>query len=170
MNRRLVAIVLSGLAVLPASAAPQQARASKVFSRQVVVGTVPTQPASSVIEGVAVYPDRAPVPYATVRLRNLTTGEIEQVTTANYNGEFSFFAEPNVSYVAEIVDDAGRVLATGAIAAGQAGRTAALMIVLPRTSSIAALFGNVAGAIVSAAAGIGITAVTATEPPESPEK
>jgi hypothetical protein len=169
MNRRLVAVMLAALAAFPTAAAPQ-ARASRTFSRQVVTGAVPAQSGSSVINGVAVYSNRAPVPYANVRLRNLATGDVEQLATANYAGEFSFFADPASSYVIEVLDEAGRIMATAAVATAQAGRTAALMVVLPKAASVAALFGNVAGAVVSAAAGIGITAVTTTDPPESPEK
>jgi hypothetical protein len=169
MNRRLVAVMLVALAAFPTAAAPQ-ARSSRVFSRQVVTGAAPAQSGPSVISGIAVYSDHAPVPYAKVRLRSLATGDVEQSITANYAGEFSFFADAASSYVIEVVDEAGRIVATAAVATAQAGRTAALMVVLPKATSIAALFGNVAGAVVSAASGIGITAVTATDPPESPEK
>jgi hypothetical protein len=127
--------------------------------------------AVSVIQGTAVYSDRSPVPYARVRLRNLANGQVEQMATADYAGDFSFLANPGTSYIVEVVDDAGRVLAAGNMLAAEVGQTAGTLVVLPtRVAALAGLFGNTAAAVVSAAAATGVTAVAATTPPQSPEQ
>ncbi len=125
----------------------------------------------SMIQGQAVYTDRSPIAFANLRLRNTETGRIEQMTTANYTGDFSFLADPGAPYIIELVDEAGRVLATGSIIVANAGQTAGALVMLPtRIPTLAGLFGNTAGAIISSAASTGITAVTATSPNQSPEE
>lgn len=125
----------------------------------------------AMIQGTALYADRSPIPYAKLQLRNLDSQRIEQVTSANYTGDFSFLAHPGIPYIVELVDDAGRVLTTGAIVAADAGQTAGALVILPaRAMTLAGLFRNTAGALVAAAAGTGITAVTTTGVPQSPEQ
>jgi hypothetical protein len=156
--------------VTPTVARNSFARNSAMGTANPAVSTA-AGPAVSMIQGSAQYADRTPIPYARLRLRNLVTGQIEQTTTADYAGEFSFLISPQPSYVVELVDEAGRVLSTGGVVSAQAGQTAGALVMLPaRAMTLAGYFGNTAGAIMSAAASAGITAVTATNPPQTPEK
>jgi hypothetical protein len=167
-------VFLAGLAVALPVRAGQQAIRSTVMSdapRNVARSAAAAGRSLSMIQGTAIYADHAPIPYAALRLRNLVTARIEQVTTANYAGDFSFLADPGTPYVVELVDNTGRLLATGGMVSAQAGQTAGALVMLPgRVTTLAGLFGNAAGAIISAAASTGITAVTSTTPPESPEQ
>src|SRR4051812_43686573 len=74
----------------------------------------------SMIHGTAVDANIAPLPNATVRLRNLQTNQIEQVSTANQVGEFTFTAQPEIPYVVEIADQAGNIVAVGDVITAQA--------------------------------------------------
>ena len=126
---------------------------------------------AAVIAGQALNSDRTPLAFARVRLRNLDSGAIIEKTSADHLGEFSFLVVNRGNYVAELFDDTDRVIAAGEALTVEVGQTVATLILLPaRLPSFAALFGNSAGAIVSAAAGAGITAVTATGQPLSPEQ
>ena len=68
------------------------------------------------------------MPNATVRLRNLQTNKVEQTTTANERGEFSFAALPDVPYVVEIADYTGRIVAVGDVITAQAGEVAGAVV------------------------------------------
>lgn len=127
--------------------------------------------AAAVIAGQVLNPDRTPLAFARVRLRNLDSGAVIEKTSADHLGEFSFLVVSRGNYVAELFDDADRVVAAGEALTVEAGQTVGTLILLPaRLPSFAGLFGNSAGAIVAAAAGAGITAVTATGQPLSPEQ
>ena len=112
----------------------------------------------------------APLPNATVRLRNLESRRIEQIATANHAGEFTFVARPEVPYVVEIADKAGRILAVGDIITAQSGDVAAAVVSIPsRLPAIAGVFSDTASTIVSAATGAGVTVVEPA-PRLSPEE
>ena len=126
---------------------------------------------SAVVAGQVLNSDRTPLAFARVRLRNLDSGAVIDKTSADHLGEFSFLVVSRGNYVAELFDDADRVVAAGEALTVEAGQTIGTLILLPaRLPSFAGLFGNSAGAIMSAAAGAGITAVTATGQPLSPEQ
>jgi hypothetical protein len=123
-----------------------------------------------VIYGTALDLNAAPLPDARVRLRNLETRTIEQVSTTNRLGEFVFVALPDVSYVVEIADRPGRVLAVGDVILIRAGEVAGSVIVVPPPiQGYAGLFRSTAAAVASAVAGTGLVWL-APDPPLSPEK
>lgn len=127
---------------------------------------------SGVVAGQVLNSDRrSPVAFARVRLRNLDSGAVMDKTSADHLGEFSFLVVSRGNYVAELFDNTDRVVAAGEALTVEAGQTVGTLILLPaQLPSFAGLFGNSAAAIVSAAAGAGITAVTATGQPLSPEQ
>jgi hypothetical protein len=134
-----------------------------------------TPGAQSMIHGTAVDINGKPLVNAFVRLRNLQTNRVEQVSTANQRGEFSFVAQPGIPYVVEIADDAGQIIAVGDVVVVQAGEVAGAVVALPMRRPPAGVFGETAGSVVSAAAGTGLTALQSivTEPqppPASPER
>ena len=65
--------------------------------------------------------DASPLPNASVRLRNLVSSEIEKTSTADNFGEFTFVVQPEIPYVVEIADQAGRTIAVGNVVTTQAG-------------------------------------------------
>ena len=96
------------------------------------------------INGVAIDSDQTPLPHATIRLRNIEKNEIEQVVIANELGEFTFIARPDVAYVVEIADQAGRVVAVGDVIMANAGEVAGAVVTLPsRLPALAGVFGLV---------------------------
>ena len=125
----------------------------------------------SLINGVAVDGRQSPLPNAMVRLRNLDVNEIEQVVTANQVGEFSFVARPDVPYVIEIADQAGRIIAVGDVIMANVGEVAGAVVSLPsRVPAFAGVFNDTASSVVSAAAGTGLTVVDPALQKVSPSK
>jgi hypothetical protein len=126
----------------------------------------------ALINGTAVDTNSSPLSNATVRLRNLQTNQVEQVVNANQLGEFSFLAKPEIPYVVEIVDIAGRIVAVGDVIVPQAGDVAGAMVSIPaRLPALAGMFSDTAGSVLSAATNTGITAVQASALPFlSPEQ
>jgi hypothetical protein len=130
------------------------------------------------IHGTAVDTNASPVPNAAVRLRNLQTNQVEQLSTANQVGEFTFVAQPEIPYVVEIADQAGQVIAVGDVIVAQTGEVAGALVALPtRLPALAGVFGDTSGSVVAAATGTGITKLESTilpveppPPPASPER
>jgi hypothetical protein len=125
----------------------------------------------AVIRGTAVDRSAKPVPNTAVRLRNLQTNQIEQVSSANSLGEFIFVAQPEMPYVVELADRAGEIVAVGDVITMQAGEVAGAVVVLPsQLPAVAGFFGDTASSVMSAATSTGLTAVHATDAPlVSPE-
>jgi hypothetical protein len=113
-----------------------------------------------------------PIPGATVQLRNVTTGRVEARAVTDTSGEFVFGdVEGNASYVVELVDEQGRVLAVGQAFTVSAGETVATFVRLgARAPWFAGLFDNTAAAVVSAASSLGVTAVTPPTQRASPRR
>ena len=125
----------------------------------------------SLINGVAVDGDRMPLKRASLRLRNLDTNTIEQTTTTNEAGEFSFAVKPGTPYVVEIADQGGRVVAVGDVILASVGDVAGTVVALPsRLPALAGLFGDTASSVISAATGIGLTVVDPALPKLSPTR
>ncbi|MBI2835261.1 MAG: carboxypeptidase regulatory-like domain-containing protein [Acidobacteria bacterium] len=116
---------------------------------------------STTILGTAWNADTKPLVDARIRLRNVATGRIEATTTTNQQGEFMFQGMEGGTYVTELVDNGGRVLAVGETFTVETGGTVVTFIRLPprRGGLFGGLWGNAAAAAVAAAAGLGITAV-----------
>jgi hypothetical protein len=131
--------------------------------------------AESMIHGVALDVDARPLPNVAVRLRNLKTNRVEQKSTSNHSGEFTFIAQPEIPYVVELTDQAGRVIAVGDVIVAHSGEVASALVAIPsRLPALAGVFGETAGSVISAAVGTGITALQSTltppPPPASPEQ
>ena len=135
-----------------------------------VTATLSGNPGKSVIHGTALDMNAAPLPGAQVRLRNLQTRAIEQLATTSIAGEFVFVVLPDIPYVVELSDGPGRVLAVGDVVFTRAREAAGSVVVLPPlVQGYATMFRSTAGAVASAAAGMGMT-VLQSAPPLSPEK
>ncbi|HXH05547.1 MAG TPA: carboxypeptidase-like regulatory domain-containing protein, partial [Vicinamibacterales bacterium] len=136
---------------------------------------VPASPAAE-IRGRAVHVtvrggDDRPVAGITVRLRSAVTGRAEGAAATDVAGVTVFRDVPTGHYVAEALADAGRVLATSPLFEIAAGEVVVTMIRLPtKPGGLAALFGSVAAAAISAATALGVTAAAPTGQPVSPRR
>jgi hypothetical protein len=127
---------------------------------------------NAVVAGQTLDSVGAPLPFATVRVRNLDTGAIVQQSTSSHLGEFSFVVPGGSTYIVELIDKkTGQVLAVGPAVSVEAGEAVGVIVKLPaKLPTLAGFFGNTAAAILSAAAAAGITAVTASGDPVTPEQ
>jgi hypothetical protein len=123
----------------------------------------------SLINGLARDNAQKPLRSVPIRLRNLKLNEIEQVLTANERGEFSFAARPDVPYVVEVADNAGRVVSVSDVITLNPGEVAAAVVSLP-SGLPAGVFGDTASSVISAATGTGLTVVDPALPKVSPTR
>ncbi|MGH9331077.1 MAG: carboxypeptidase-like regulatory domain-containing protein [Vicinamibacterales bacterium] len=126
---------------------------------------------TSTIIGYLWTADSAPIPNATLRLRNIATGLVELTASSDENGEFTFSDAEGGAYVIEYVDRSGNVLAVGSRFSVAAGETIATFVRLgSRRPFAGGFFTNAAAVVVSSAASIGVTAVAPTGRPVSPNQ
>jgi hypothetical protein len=127
-------------------------------------------PGKCLIRGTATTPDLVAVPDTPVRLRNLDTSMIEQVSATNRAGEFTFIAPSEVPYIVEIIDQPGRVIAVGPVVLAHSGEVAGSALVVPTAiPAYSNAFRSTAGAVATALGGTGLTALPSA-PPLSPER
>jgi hypothetical protein len=125
----------------------------------------------SLINGVAVNSDQTPLANATIRLRNLEANEIEQIVTTNGLGQFTFVARPEVPYVVEIADQAGRTVAVGDVVLARAGEVAGAKVALQSgLPALAGIYDDTASSVVSAAIATGLPVVDPALPKVSPRQ
>ena len=173
MNRRPLTIFVVTVVVM-ALFSPLQA-GQRIQPVAAPTGRAAVNPAGggnmSVITGQVLDANRAPVAFARVHLRDLDSGAIMDQASANHAGEFSFIVPGRGMYIAELYDETGVVLAASSAVTVEAGQSVGVVILMPsKIPTLAGLFGNSAAALVSAAAGAGITAVSSTGEPLSPEE
>ena len=112
MNMSLGCTCLRAFAIAAALvclAAPGGARAAS----RPQTATRPTATVVSTIRGIVWNPDNSPYPNGKVRLRNLHTGRVEATDVTTERGQFTFDRIPRGSYLTEVVDEAGKVIAVG---------------------------------------------------------
>lgn len=149
-------LALTGGVLAASGAAPQARRVSTA--------------ASAVVRGMVWNADNSPVPDGRVRLRNLHTGRAEAATVTTERGQFTFDKIPSGSYLTEVVDHSGKVIAVGQSFRLETGETVATFVRLPaRRSWFAGAFSNTAAAVIAAASNAGVTAIGSTAPPVSPQ-
>ena len=111
------------------------------------------------ILGTAWYADNTPIPFARVRLRNVSSGRIESHAAANERGQFAFQDVESGSYMIELVTEQGRVLTVGHTFSVAPGETVATFVRLgTRVPWLTGFFTNAAAAVASGAAAAGVTA------------
>jgi hypothetical protein len=111
-----------------------------------------------------------PISNATVQLRNLVTGQVEQVSTTLQNGAFAFNNVQGGTYTIEYVTaNAGRLVAVGQAFSVAPGETVATFVRLGSklVAIVPDLASNAAQAAVSTAASAGIAGTVAPEQPAS---
>jgi hypothetical protein len=115
---------------------------------------------ATTVVGTAWNADTKPLPNASIRLRNVSTGKVEATATTNQLGEFMFQGVSGGTFMTELVDNGGTVLAAGETFTINPGDTVVTFVRLrPRSGGLfGGLWGNAALAAIAAAAGLGITA------------
>ena len=167
MFHRPVAVIVTAAGVCAiaalASGAGQQIPASattlaRLGERVRVVAT--TTRAISVM-GFAWSATNDPLPNVDVQLRNLLTGTVEARSRTSDAGEFLFTDLEGGTYVVELINDSGRVVALGAPFTVAPGETVATFVRLALPAPwFMTVMSNSAAAAVSTAAGIGVVGVT----------
>jgi hypothetical protein len=177
--RAVLRLGLVALIFAPVTAAGQAggvekpATAARVNKTVLEARRVTVAPGKSVIRGTAVNESDVPLPGKFVRLRNLETSTIEEVSVTDRLGVFNFVALPETPYVVEIIDQPGGadVIAVGRVIIARAGEVVGDVIIVPAALPTHGIgFKSAAGAVLSALSGTGLTAFEPGTPPLSPEK
>ena len=130
-------------------------------------------PANSSMSGAVKNPTGRMIANATVRLRDLETGQLAGTTTSDAAGQFSFLGLASGSFTVEIVNAAGEIIGSSAPIAVMAGSslTGVVVTTTDKSSKKGAFFTSTAGIIALAASGAAVAGVTAaTRPTASPSK
>jgi hypothetical protein len=168
-NMALVGVMLSTSVV--SAQRPVRPVAPAASREPAAAGPRATSAVKSLINGVAIDSHQKPLPKARLRLRNLEINAIEQNTTANNSGEFTFAARPNVPYVVEIADHAGRIVAVSDVMVANAGEVVGGKVELPSyVPPKSATAVETASTVVSAATDARVTVVDPALPTVSPRK
>jgi hypothetical protein len=163
-----LAALFTLLFVAPLAAADKPAGADRPGT---VAGHEKIAPGKCLIRGTAISADEVPLPAQSVRLRNLDTSTIEQVSITDHLGVFSFIAAPEIPYVVEIVDQPGHVVAVSDVIIARSGDVAGGFVMVPAAiPAYSNAFKSTAGAVLSALGGTGLTALAPQNPPLSPER
>jgi hypothetical protein len=159
-----VVFSLTGRAIAQTGTTQPAAPNIQTPATAVLPGTPPS--AFAVIEGRALTATSAPLPGATVRLRDARTGRAVAVATANEAGAFSFRTVDPGSYIIELLGGDATIRATSQLVSVNAGETALMDVKLPsRLEAFAGFLGHSApqaAAIAAAAAAAGVLAVQST--------
>lgn len=165
------------LALVTASVASagQQGGAATVYPLRANAVLIPGTRAAALrdlvrIIGTARSATDSPIARARVRLRSVALGTVSSAATANDSGEFVFGEIEPGTYIVELVDEAGRVLAVNYVSAASGEKVATYVRMPYRGAGPAGLFSATAGTVVTAASSFGILAVAATGRPASQER
>ena len=170
----LTTVMTAATTVTAQQAATGQVDLAKTVRRVAMNRTADNgqQPVESVITGMAVAANNAPIPNVLVHLRNLETKQVEQRATTNHLGEFMFVVKPQIPYVVEIADQGGRIFSASDVVTAQYGEVAGALVTMPAEApAVAGMFRSATASVLAAAAGTGFTAVEASKQPVvSPER
>jgi hypothetical protein len=104
-------------------------------ARTRATSAAPVTPAPVSINGIAMTSTGQPVANATVRARNLLTGQVARSTLTTGSGQFIFAGLDAGNYVLELVDATGQVLGTSSFIFAAAGSTVAATVTATSGSS-----------------------------------
>ena len=143
--RRLIAVVLASLLVFAGT--PLTSAAAK---------------SGGTITGVARSTAGQPLGAHSVRVRSVRTGDVVATATTGAAGSFLVPGLDPGSYVVEIVDTAGRIVGTSAIATVVEGRIASVMVTAASTELVGGVSAGVIALVVAASAAAVAGVVVAT--------
>jgi len=119
--RYLVGLVAGAVSLTAASfASAQAAPAATAANSQAVVGQTVLTSSQAQISGRVITPNGSPLANATVRARNLLSGEIGGSTSTAATGQFTISVTPG-SYLLEVVAASGEIVGTSPFIAATAG-------------------------------------------------
>lgn len=152
--------VVAGSAVVATGQDPSAQSQSIARRTGVRVGELLAVPRATSVIGFAWTATNDGIPDAAVQLRNALAGRVEATAVTSAVGEFVFTDVEGGTYVVELLNDGGRVVALGAPFTVAPGETVATFVRLGMPAPwFSGAFTNTAAAAVSSAAGVGITAV-----------
>jgi len=127
---------------------------------------------SSMISGAAFHRDNTPVSHAKLRLRNIETGALTGSAEANGAGQFVFKEVKPGMYIVELVSSNAKITAiSNTLLAARGESLTTFVRETGKSGSLRDLFANSSLAISSAAAAMGVTAVSPQAiRPVSPQK
>ena len=169
MHRLLFAVAVAATILAAAPAAAQQPVLTA--SHRVAPVVVTPTPGATAIEGVTLTALSAPLPNASVRLRDVRSGRVTDATTSDKDGAFTFLRVDPGSYLVELVDRDQNVLAASPMLNLNAGELISTIVKLPLRMPAAGLLGRGAPtllAVVAASAAAGVLASTTPGQPVSP--
>lgn len=160
-----ILLIVGSVATTPAVAQQPGGAAQITVARRpdVPVGrSLPATARGTTVMGFAWSASNEPITSASVRLRNVLTGQVEATAVTTQAGEFVFEnIEGGSTYVVELLGESGNVRAVGHAFTVAAGETVATFVRLGVPAPwFTGMFGNTAAAAVSTAASVGIAAVT----------
>ena len=174
MNQRMLTISVLLPSLLVGALVPGFAGQKKSTQKSIphTQATSVAGATNSIVAGQTVDATGAPSSFIPVRFRNLNDGLVVGQSTSSHLAEFSFVVPGGAIYIVEAFDSkTGRVLAVGPVVSVEACEAVGVIVQLPgKSQTFAGFFGNTAAAILSAAAAAGITAVTSTGNPVTPEQ
>jgi len=157
---------LSLSAAAPFAAA--QAAPAAAAQPQTVIGSTVLNPSQAQISGRVMTPNGNPLVNASVRARNLLSGQIGGSTSTAGAGQFSMNVNPG-SYLLEVIDGGGQILGTSPFISAAAGTTitgatvtvssGALSAVATTTGLLSTLGTTAARSLTYAAAAAGVAGV-----------
>ena len=133
--RRLIAVVLASVLVFAGT--PLASAAAK---------------STGTITGVARSTAGRPLGGHSVRVRSIRTGDVVATATTTATGSFVVPSLDPGGYVVEIIDTAGRIVGTSAIATVVEGGIASLMVTAASRELVGGVSGTVIAVIVAASA------------------
>jgi hypothetical protein len=120
----------------------------------------PVRADAGMVTGTVWNRNDTPVALPRLRLRDVTTGRVVQVSQGDDLGRFTFVRVPSGSYVVELVDRSGTVLALGQMFTLGSLETVATFIRLGASVPwYSGFFSNAAAVALASAAALGLTAV-----------
>ncbi len=171
---RLFAIAIIGLGCAAGLAAQSQTPRSLTIPRniRVVPGIGGSGSAlATVISAFVWNGENDPVKDITVRLRNVHTGHVEGTTVSDADGRVTFGEIEGGTYVLEVVNPKGAVIATGQVFTIVPGETVVTFVRLgSKLPWFAGIFNHAAETAVASAAALGASAVSVSGQPQSPGK
>jgi len=120
-------------------------------------------PSTGSISGSASNSAGRTIANATVRLRDVTTGQLASTTTSNAAGGFSFTGLNAGSYTVEVVNAAGQIIGTSsAITVGVGAAVTGVSVASAAMAAAASgsFFASTAGILAVSAAGAAVAGVT----------
>ena len=168
------ALAVLGAALVSAVAAAQQPPTLTPSHPTAIVVTPTSAPAGlarTAIQGNALSALGAPLPNATIRLRDVRSGRVVDTMITDKAGLFVFRRVEPGSYIVELVGHDQTVLAASQILNVNAGNLASTIVKLPFRIPVAGLLSRSAPAVIAVAAAgaaAGVLASTATGQPVSP--